>query len=128
MRLGEVAVELEQLAQPARALPRSTAAAGCVVDEREAEPLAVVEVERRAAVALDDAAVRDAVLPEAARRYSQGSALGLWLLLLLAAPVLEPQLVVFALVRYAARRDPRPGVIPLRQKTAGQQPRSPALR
>lgn len=41
--------------------------------------------------------------PVAAQRYTQGSAAPLWILMVAAAPLLEPQFLVFALVRRAAR-------------------------
>jgi apolipoprotein N-acyltransferase len=45
-------------------------------------------------------------LPDAAQRYSDGSSLFLWLVMLLLAPLLEPQFITFALVRHVVRRAP----------------------
>jgi apolipoprotein N-acyltransferase len=45
-------------------------------------------------------------LPDAAQRYSDGSSLFLWLVMLVAAPLLEPQFMTFALVRHLVRRAP----------------------
>ncbi|MFT3776000.1 MAG: apolipoprotein N-acyltransferase [Minicystis sp.] len=46
--------------------------------------------------------------PAAAQRYTQGSPVLLWIVLIVAAPILEPQLVVFAVVRHVVRRAPGP--------------------
>jgi len=45
-------------------------------------------------------------LPDAAQRYSDGSSFFLWLVMLLLAPLLEPQFITFALVRHIVRRAP----------------------
>ena len=52
--------------------------------------------------------------PDAAQRYSGSSGSFLWLILIAAAPLIEPQFVVFAVVRHGMRRDPGPFSAPLR--------------
>jgi len=51
--------------------------------------------------------------PEAAQRYSGTSAFFLWIIMIAAAPLIEPQFVVFAIVRHLMRRDPGPFSAPL---------------
>lgn len=51
--------------------------------------------------------------PEAAQRYSGSSLFFLWLVMIAAAPLIEPQFVVFAVVRHVMRRDSGPLSAPL---------------
>jgi apolipoprotein N-acyltransferase len=65
--------------------------------------------EAAAAGALQSAAFVAAVFPwfpEAAHRYSQASPILLWLVMLVAAPLLEPQFVTLAVVRHLVKRAP----------------------